>query len=162
MEIRGETADDIPCIRLLLAEAFPSCAEAGLVDRLREDDSGVFSLVAVSGGQLAGHVMLSRMVRPGGALGLAPVAVAAALRRQGIAAALIREGLSRATVEGWASVFVFGDPDYYNRFGFTALLAEGFASPYAGPHLMAVALCADGLAQRAGELCYPPAFAALG
>lgn len=48
------------------------------------------------------------------------------------------------------------------RFEFDASLAAGFTSPYAGPHLMALALDADALAERRGELRYPPAFAALG
>jgi putative acetyltransferase len=102
------------------------------------------------------------MERPDEALGLAPVAVFIDRRRRGIATSLIRDGLSRATADGWASVFVLGDPAYYNRFGFAASLAEGFASPYAGPHLMALTLRDDGLAERTGELRHPPAFAALG
>jgi len=161
MEIRGETAGDIPAIRHLLAEAFPTSAEADLVDRLRADNSCVFSLVATADRQLVGHVMLSRMERPRNALGLAPVAVLAARRRQGIAAALIRDGLSRAKADDWGSVFVLGDPDYYNCFEFAASLAEGFGSPYAGPHLMALILREGGLSERSGELRYPPAFAAL-
>jgi putative acetyltransferase len=162
MEIRGETPGDIPAIRQLLAEAFPTSAEADLVDRLRADNSCVFSLVAIAGHELVGHVMLSRMERPRNALGLAPVAVPAARRRQGIAAALIRDGLSRAKADDWGSIFVLGNPDYYNRFGFAASVAEGFGSPYAGPHLMALVLQEDGLSERDGELRYPPAFAAPG
>ena len=162
MEIRGETAGDIAAIRGLIAAAFPTSAEADLVDRLRADGSAVFSLVAVMDGKPVGHVMFSRMERPHDALGLAPVAVHAAWRRRGIAATLIREGLSCARADGWASIFVLGDPAYYGRFGFAAELAEGFASPYAGPHLMGLALREHALAARTGELCYPPAFAALG
>jgi putative acetyltransferase len=136
--------------------------EADLIDGLRAGGSSVFSLVAVAGGHLVGHVMYSQLEHPDCALGLAPVAVAAAWRRRGIAATLIREGLSRARADGWASVFVLGDPAYYNRFGFAASLADGFVSPYAGPHLMALALRSGALAERSGDLRYPPAFAALG
>lgn len=106
--------------------------------------------------------MLSRMERPDNALGLAPLAVLADRRRRGIAALLIRDGVARAQTSGWASVFVLGDSAYYNRFGFCARLAEGYSSPYAGPHLMALALRADGLAERTGELRHPQAFSALG
>lgn len=162
MQIRSEVADDIAAIRRLVIDAFPTCAEADLVERLRRDGSAVYSLVAIVDHDLAGHVMFSRMERPDGAVGLGPVAVRAAMRRQGIAAALIREGLSRAAAEGWSSVFVLGNPRYYTRFGFGAQLAEGFTSPYAGPHLMALPLRPDALADRAGELRYPAAFAALG
>lgn len=162
MEIRSETAADFPAIRSLIEEAFPSSAEAELVDRLRQNGSAVLSLVADLDGQLAGHVMFSRMEWPDGALGLAPVAVLMPWRRRGIAAGLIREGLLRAAAEGWSAVFVLGDPAYYNRFGFAASEAEGFTSPYAGPHLMALALREGALAERTGELRYPAAFAELG
>ncbi len=162
VQIRGEAADDIATIRRLTAEAFPSCAEADLVDRLRSDGSAVFSLVAFADRLLVGHVMFSRMDRPDNALSLAPVTVLAPWRRRGIAGRLIREGISRTARDGWWSVFVLGEPGYYNRFGFAASLAAGFLSPYAGPHLMALALRADALSERTGELRYPPAFAALG
>jgi putative acetyltransferase len=162
MEIRGETTVDIPAIRSLLTNAFPTGAEAELVDRLRDQGSAVFSLVAIVDGQLIGHAMFSQMDRPDDALGLAPVAVLADRRRKGSAAGLIREGLSRARADGWGSVFVLGDPDYYGRFGFETSSAVGFISAYAGPHLMALALRTVALAVREGELRYPPAFAALG
>jgi hypothetical protein len=39
----------------------------------------------------------------------------------------------------------------------------GFVSPYAGPHLMVLALGSTGLAQRrSGRIDYAPAFEALG
>ena len=161
LEIRDETAEDVTLVRELIALAFPTSAEADLVDRLRGDGSGVYSLVAISDRQLVGHVMFSRMERPDNALGLAPLAVLGAFRRRGVAATLIRDGLLRARTDGWASVFVLGDPAYYNRFGFTASLAEGFDSPYAGAHLMALALSENGLAEQTGELRYPSAFAVL-
>src|ERR1700749_2624672 len=101
MEIRGETGDDAPAIRQLLAGAFPTRAEADLVDQLRADGNAVFSLIAFDDGQPVGHVLFSRMECPDGALGLAPVAVVASRRRRGIAGALIREGLSRARAGGW-------------------------------------------------------------
>jgi putative acetyltransferase len=56
---------------------------------------------------------------------------------------------------------VLGDPAYHGRFGFSAELAAGFGSPYAGPHLMGLDLQADGLKVRTGALRYPHAFADL-
>jgi putative acetyltransferase len=161
IDIRDETQGDAGAIAELVADCFPTRAEADLVDRLRADGSAVLSLVGVVDHQLVGHAMFSRMEAPPGSLGLGPVAVLAAFRRRGIAASLIREGLTRAKAEGWDSVFVLGDPDYYTRFGFGASLAAGFDSPYAGPHLMAMALKAGALDHRGGELRYPAAFAAL-
>lgn len=162
MEIRAERNTDLADIRALLLEAFSDCAEANLVEHLRNDGSVVLSFVAIVDNYIVGHILFSRMERPAGGLALAPVAVRAPRRRKGIAASLIRYGLERAREDGWAAVFVLGDPSYYSRFGFDAALAEGLSSPYAGPHLMALALRADGMCERSGELVYPRAFGMLG
>ena len=161
IEIRPETAEDRDAVRSLVAAAFPTRAEAGLVDRLRADGDAVYSLVATEGGAVVGHVLFSRMTAPFRALGLAPVSTAAGHRRQGIAARLIAEGLVRARRDGWAGVFVLGDPAYYGRFGFDVALAAGFASPYAGGHFMALTLGAAP-PTLAGAVAYASAFAALG
>ena len=121
----------------------------------------VVSLVAIEGPVLTGHVVFSRMAAPFRALGLGPVAVLLDWRRKGIAAELIQEGIKRATNDGWAGIFVLGDPNYYQRFGFKSKHAEGFESPYAGPHLMALPLNNDGLPARFGRLDYAPAFSAM-
>ena len=161
MLIRDEEPADAAAIRALVAAAFGREAEAGLVDRLRRDGDGVISLVAVADGAVAGHVLLSRMSAPFRALGLAPVSVAPDRRRAGIGSGLIRAALDRARAGGWEGVFVLGEPDYYRRFGFDPALAGGFASPYAGPFLLALALRGE-LPARSGRIDYAPAFAALG
>jgi putative acetyltransferase len=161
MEIRLETASDFVGIRSVEEEAFPTRAEADLVDRLRTDGDAIFSLVAVHQNEIVGHIMLSRMRTPPQTLGLGPVAVLTPHRRNGIAASLIREGLRSATEKGWKAVFVLGDPGYYCRFGFDAALAAGFTSPYSGPHLLALALQQDALPVQKGRLEYPTAFATL-
>jgi putative acetyltransferase len=160
MNIRIEITTDIDGIRTVEEEAFPTRMEADLVDRLRENGDAVFSLVAVIENEIVGHAMFSKMRTPPGTLGLGPVAVLTPRRRSGIAAELVRDGLRRAREERWKGVFVLGNPGYYCRFGFDPSLAAGFNSPYAGPHLMALALQSDGLPLQAGPLEYPAAFAA--
>ena len=159
--VRLETAQDRQAIWSVVAAAFPTADEADLVDRLRDGGDVAYSLVATDDGAVVGHVLFSRMTAPFRALGLAPVATAATHRRQGIAARLIEDGLARARSDGWAAVFVLGDPAYYGRFGFEPALAAGFSSPYAGAHFMALTL-ADTLPTLSGDVAYPPAFAALG
>jgi putative acetyltransferase len=162
MEIRDESLDDRSAVRHLLLASFPGPGEADLVDRLREDGDTVMSLVATEGEVLTGHVMFSKMAAPFRALSMGPVAVLPGWRRKGIAAGLIQEGIKRASNDGWAGIFVLGDPDYYQRFGFWPRHAEGFESPHAGRHFMALPLQDDGLPTRSGRLDYAPAFAALG
>jgi putative acetyltransferase len=162
MIIRLETPADFAGIRAVEQEAFPTPAEADLVERLRADGDAVFSLAAILDGAIVGHAMFSKMREPAGALGLGPVAVAASHRKRGIAASLIRDGLRRAKKAEWKAVFVLGDNAYYGRFGFDASLASGFTSLYAGPHLMGLALRSEGFAFKDGALEYPAAFEALG
>lgn len=162
MEIRIETANDHTAVRGLHLESFPGPDEACLVDRLREDGDAILSLVAVEGDTIVGHIMLSRMIAPFPALGLAPIAVQLGWRRKGIAARLIEEGIARARCDGWVCIFVLGDPDYYRRFGFSATLAGGFDCAYAGPYLMALSLPGNGFPSTSGHVGYAPAFSALG
>ena len=158
--VRPEAAEDRGATWALVAAAFPTAAEANLVDRLRADGDVVYSLVATDGGAIVGHVLFSQMTAPFRALGLAPVATAASHRRKGIAARLIEAGLARARADGWEGVFVLGDPAYYGRFGFDAALAAGFSSPYAGEHFMALTLGRT-LPTLTGAAAYAPAFADL-
>lgn len=159
LNIRTEMPGDEAAIADLVERAFGQPDEARLVERLRADGDLVLSLVAESDGAIAGHILFSRMEAPFRALGLAPLAVATGQQRRGIGAALILEGLERARAEGWDAVFVLGDPEYYGRFGFSAELAGSFASPYAGPHFMVLAL-AGPLPSMTGPVDYAPAFGA--
>ena len=158
MVIRDEKPRDRAAVRAVIEDAFARPEEADLVDRLREDGDREVALVAVEGGRIVGHVLFSRMRAPFRALGLAPVAVAPDRQRLGIGSCLILAGLERARAAGWQGVFVLGNPAYYRRFGFDPALAGGFASPYAGLHLMALAL-GPALPASSGEIEYAPAFA---
>ena len=161
MIVRPEEPSDFSAVRAILRSAFPTPAEARLVDRLRADGDAEISLVAVDGDIAIGHVLFSRMTAPLRALGLGPVAVLPARQRSGVGSLLIREGLARAKVDKWDMVFVLGNPAYYRRFGFDPALASDFISPYAGPHLMALGL-AGPLPTVSGKIDYAPAFAAPG
>ncbi len=161
MILRDATEADHAAVRVLLTAAFGAPAEADLVEALRAAGDVVAERVAVEGEAIVGHALLSRMTAPFPALGLAPVAVAAAARRRGVAAALVADLLASARDGGWRMAFVVGDPAYYARFGFSAAAAAPFESPYAGPYLMALVL-GDGPPAAAGRVDYAPAFAALG
>ena len=159
--IRDEQPEDTAAIYAVVAAAFGQPAEADLVDRLRADGDSIVSLVAVDDGRIVGHVLFSKMSAPFRALALAPVSVAPERQNAGIGSRLILAGLERATAGGWLGVFVLGEPEYYGRFGFDAGDAQRFASPYAGPYFMALALNGE-LPANTGEVCHAPAFAALG
>lgn len=161
MRITSETSGFEGAIRALLLAAFPTAVEADLVARLRHDGDIVIEMAAREGERVIGYVAFSRMSAPMKAVGLGPVAVLPARQRRGIGSALIREGLARAQAQGLEAAFVLGEPAYYRRFGFDAEAASGFASPYAGPYFMALALADGGLAVRSGRVDYAPAFSGL-
>ncbi|HWF01422.1 MAG TPA: N-acetyltransferase [Caulobacteraceae bacterium] len=156
-QIRSATPEDVAAVRDVVTAAFGQADEADLVEALARDGDAVVSLVAVAGGEVAGHVMLSRMAAPFRALALAPVSVAPGSQNRGIGQALARAALARARQDGWDAVFVLGDPAYYRRFGFDPATAAPFASPYAGEHFMALALRGT-LPVASGELRHAPAF----
>lgn len=145
--IRGATGGDVAAIDALLLGSFPAPDEARLVQQLCIDGDMVLCLIAddEDSGALAGMVAFSRMAveidgKPIAAVALAPVAVAPTYRRQGVAEALIEAGLAQVAEAGAMLCFVLGDTGFYGRFGFSADWAKGFASPYAGEHLMALPL----------------------
>jgi len=158
--IRDERRDDAFAIRGIVSAAFSGAAEADLIDTLRAAGDLAVSLVATRDGAIAGHIALSRLRAPKGGLALAPLAVAPAEQRRGIGATLVAAALERSREDGYGVVFVLGDPAYYARFGFSLAEAARYTSPYSGPHFMALRIA--NIAEAAGDVIYPPAFAALG
>jgi putative acetyltransferase len=157
IDVRDENPSDWKAVYQVVSSAFGQLAEAELVEKLRGGDS-VVSLVAEEDGQIVGHVLLSRMGAPFPALALAPVSVIPAKQRSGIGSALVKRAVNLARSEGWAAIFVLGDPNYYERFGFDKEATAGFTSPYAGDHFMVLKL--SPLLPTTGELRHAPAFSA--
>lgn len=165
--VRPETAGDYEAVRAVHLAAFPTPAEADLVDALNEDFDSEISLVAEQAGEVVGHIMLSRMSVSGDgrafrALGLGPVGVRPSMQGGGVGSDLIRASLAIAGALGEEIVFVLGEPDYYGRFGFSSAAAAPFDSPYAGPYLMAQWLRHDVDPPAAGSAAYATAFDRLG
>jgi putative acetyltransferase len=160
IDVRDESPSDWKAVYQVVSSAFGRLSEAELVGELREAGDSVVSLVADDDGQIVGHVLLSKMDAPFPALALAPVSVIPTRQRSGIGSALIRRAVSEARDQGWAAIFVLGDPNYYKRFGFDQEAAAGFTSPYAGRHFM-VLKPSPSLPATTGELRHAPAFAAL-
>jgi putative acetyltransferase len=160
IHVRDESPGDWKAIYQVISSTFGRLSEAELVGALREAGDGIVSLVADDDGQIIGYVLLSKMDAPFSALALAPVSVIPPRQRSGIGSALIKRAVSKARDEGWAAIFVLGNPNYYKRFGFDQEAAAGFTSPYAGRHFMVLKL-SPSLPATTGALRHAPAFAAL-
>ncbi|MBI5296708.1 MAG: N-acetyltransferase [Chloroflexi bacterium] len=131
--IRPEQSKDIPAIHALNASAFPTDAEARLVDILRANGKAIYSFAAVNDDdEVLGHVLYSRVTTPlpSNGLGLAPVAVKPKFQNQGIGSQLIRASLVEVKADGYDFVVLLGDPAYYQRFGFQAASAFGLQNEY--------------------------------
>ena len=164
--IRTEKTDDIVHIHAIHQEAFGRTTEGDLVDSLRPTNyfSPEFSLVAVVGDELVGHILLTRIVlkdehKAKPVLALSPIAVKPAFQNQGIGRALITEGLRRAKYAGHRAVFVVGDPNFYGRFGFERASHHGITPPADMPDeaFLVASLGGSPLTMR-GQAYYPLAF----
>jgi putative acetyltransferase len=132
MRLRDARPDDSILIQAIYHQAFTP-AEVSLVADVAVSllaEPLATSLVAEISGSLLGHVAFSPVrAQNGQAIGqiLAPLAVHPDHQRKGIGYSLVNEGLTSID-HGW--VFVYGDPEYYSRFGFTHEAAGPFTPPY--------------------------------
>lgn len=63
---------------------------------------------------------------------LGPLAVHPDVAGCGLGSALMRQAIESASRLGHGAIFLVGDPDYYQRFGFSSVLTKTFAMP--GPY----------------------------
>lgn len=138
MRIRKATLDDADAVRSVHLSAFPE-GEGERVSRLALDllhektSPPVLSLVAECDGTLVGHVAFSPVTAgdTGEHLGsiLAPLAVVPDHQKRRVGSRLVEDGIGR--LPGSGILLVYGDPEFYGRFGFRADAAECFTPPHA-------------------------------
>lgn len=160
MNIRLEKPDDETAIHRVNHLAFEREDEPDLVNGLRRGGYARLSLVAEENEEIVGHVLVGEVSVEGlpRALALALVAVVPGRQGEGIGSALIRAGIRTCVAEGYDSIFVFGDPSYYSRFGFSVGAARNFDTPYPREYSMALELRDGALDGAAGEIVFPPPF----
>lgn len=130
MKIRQATPADRPAIYQLVEQAFKTAqvsdgTEQDYVEELRKRPTFIpeLELVAEEDGLLVGHVMLTEQpvkLTDGEymALLLAPLSVEFNHRNQGIGGALMQAAFKEAVRLDKHAVFLVGNPEYYQRFGF--------------------------------------------
>jgi len=139
MPIRTATNLDRDDIQAVYLSAFAE-EERAVVAKCADDllslqsTPPTLSLVAELEENLVGHVAFSPVTISGNGnfqgYILAPLAVAPGYQRRGIGSQLIGSGMQRLSDTGVDVLFVYGDPKYYGRFGFSADIAAGFVPPY--------------------------------
>jgi len=157
--IREETIADRPAVHSVNEAAFGRPDEADLVDALRSEGTVLLSLVAELDGEVAGHILFSRMwVDATPAVALAPMAIAPRHQRHGLGGRLIRDGLAALRARDERIVIVVGHPKYYPRFGFSSAKAALIESPFPREAFMAVELEPGALDGVRGRVRYAAAF----
>lgn len=145
-------------MRDVTLSAFPTSAEADLVDALRSDDAwidGLSFVVTTTGGTVVGHALLTRCtIGDAKALCLAPCSVTRERQRQGAGSAVIRAALDRARSLGESWVVVLGHPDYYPRFGFQRASEFGITLTIDVPADALMVLSLDGSPVPSGTVGY--------
>lgn len=130
--IDNETLNDIQAREALLDRAMGRARVLRPSERLREGRLPAHGLafVARDNDRVVGSVRLWNVEaggRPGLLLG--PLAVDPGVQSKGIGSGLMQVALNRAALAGHKAVILVGDPEYYERFGFTADPASGLVMP---------------------------------
>jgi len=143
MQIREATIDDTESIKNVHLQAFDT-SEAKLVSELAVDllnenyPVKIISLVAIENNQIVGHAAFSPVFYENTSKHfgyiLAPLAVSPKFQKNNIGSSLVKYGLDIISNMGPFIVFVYGDPQYYSRFGFKTDLANNFIPPYTLQH----------------------------
>ena len=139
MRIRTATHLDRDAIRGIHLAAFAEeerdTVSALAINLLQEDSTPpTLSLVAENDGRIVGHIAFSpvKIGTNNNLRGyiLAPLAVEPEYQNQRVGSKLIEDGRQRLERQGVHLLFVYGDPGYYGRYGFSAEEAAMYTTPY--------------------------------
>ena len=120
MKIQKLTVENRAKVYALLQRAFPgSDHEAGLVQKLHENDRTIHEWVCIQTNKAIAYIAFSNAYHGNNICGLhlAPMAVAPDFQKQGIGTELLRFALRQDAIKS-QSLFVLGAPGYYQKFGF--------------------------------------------
>lgn len=139
MNIRTATSRDRGDVYRINSCAFPE-EENELIAKVALDLLGeettppTISLVAELEGAVVGHIAFSPVSMVGNqdfrAYILAPLSVMPEYQKRRIGSTLIEHGLHKISLLDAQVVFVYGDPEYYGRFGFSPEPAQRYIPPY--------------------------------
>jgi len=137
--IRIATSLDRDDVREIHLCAFPE-GEKQIVSTLavnllsEETNTKTISLVAEADGAVVGHIAFSPVTvdnnKSWKGYILAPLGVKPEYQKRDIGSKLIESGMERLSKMGVYVLFVYGDPNYYGKFGFDADTASGYSPPY--------------------------------
>lgn len=173
IRLRPEEPQDHRAVEELTREAFwnryvPGCTEHYLAHVLRDSEAFVKELdtVALVDDRLVGNIMYTRgrLLGDDGSelsvLCFGPLSVLPAFQGRGVGGALIERTKVQAAALGHNAILIYGDPAYYERFGFVPAEAFGIGTAddcYADA-LQALELRAGILPRHPGRFVEAPIF----
>ena len=139
MNIRFAQETDLESILKVIETAFSDEENKvimNLVQGLHQETTSpsIKSLVVEDENQILGYVSYSPIfLKSDSSISgyiLAPLAVSPEHQKQGIGSNLIKSGIDILTKDGAGVLLVYGDPNYYGRFGFNEEIGRIFIPPY--------------------------------
>ena len=139
MNIRFAQETDLESILKVIETAFSDEENKvimNLVQGLHQETTSpsIKSLVVEDENQILGYVSYSPIfLKSDSSISgyiLAPLAVSPEHQKQGIGSNLIKFGIDILTKDGAGVLLVYGDPNYYGRFGFNEEIGRIFIPPY--------------------------------
>lgn len=139
MLTRMATVQDLEEIQSIHMHAF-SKEENKLVSKIainllsRKTKPQTISIVSETDNSIVGHIAFSPVTsdKDDKFLGyiLAPLGVEPSFQKRGIGSKLVETGIHLLSTMKVDTLFVYGDPDYYRRFGFSSEEAVSYTPPY--------------------------------
>ena len=120
MKIRKLTPENYGKASALLGQAFPgSKYEVRLVENFHKNGRAVHEWVCIHINRIIAYIAFSKAYNGSEVCGLhlAPLAVKPEFQRQGIGSELLRFALRQEVIKA-NTIFVLGDPGFYQKFGF--------------------------------------------
>ena len=131
INIRLEEEKDFRKVEFLTREAFwdlyrPGCCEHLIVHKMRNVPAFVkeLSYIAEEEYSIVGSIIYSRakiindQTKEYEVLCMGPVSILPSYQKKGIGSLLMTRSIEKAKELGFKAIIIFGNPDYYKRFGF--------------------------------------------
>lgn len=120
MKIQILTEDNFPRVYALLRDAFPgSDYEVDLIQKMHQRNRPLHEWICIHTSKVIAYIAFSKAYDASDVCGLhlAPLAVAPDFQKQGVGSELLRFALRQEVIKH-QTIFVLGEPEFYNKFGF--------------------------------------------